>query len=199
MKSYKTLWPDVNVWSCTSHSQNNSLSNLRENNCHSRLNYGATSGVHRHHKEQCQWTSHRLPHHGLLAGLGKVSYRLDQYGNKCMDKRPFFWQFTVCCHRRGAVWHHKGRVRSFTGINRGTLSLFTDDTIAYLTLSIESNTLKENINKLATLEEKWMMQFNSGKCVVLPITKRKNQYKQITSFTDRTWNTYHHQNILESL
>ena len=37
-----------------------------------------------------------------------------------------------------------------TWINRGTLSLFTDDTIAYLTLSIESNILKENLNKLAT-------------------------------------------------
>jgi len=34
--------------------------------------------------------------------------------------------------------------------------------------------LKENLNKLATWEDaEWMMQFNSSKCVVLPITKRK--------------------------
>ena len=69
------------------------------------------------------------------------------------------------------------QLRSSTGVDRGTLGLFTDDTIAYLTLSIESNILKGNLNKLATWEEKWMGQFNSGKCVVLPITKRKNQYK----------------------
>ena len=69
------------------------------------------------------------------------------------------------------------QIRSSTGINRGTLSLFTVDTIAYLTLSIESNILKENLNKLAIWEEKWMVQFYSGKCVVLPITKRQNQYK----------------------
>ena len=97
--------------------------------------------------------------------------------NKCTDKRLSFWQNTVRCHRRGDVWHHTNRIRSSTGINRGTLSLFTDDTIAYLTLSKDSSTLKENLNKLATWEEKWMMQCNSGKCVVLPITKRTKQYK----------------------
>ena len=69
------------------------------------------------------------------------------------------------------------QLRTSTGINRGTLSLFTDDTIVYLTLSIDSNILKGNLNKLATWEEKRMMQFNSSKCVVLPITKRKKQYK----------------------
>ena len=55
---------------------------------------GSTNGVHRrHHKEQWQWTSHRRPHHGLLAGLGKVGcslfiHALDQYrikGKQCTN------------------------------------------------------------------------------------------------------------------
>lgn len=54
-----------------------------------------------------------------------------------------------------------------------TVRLFADDTIAYLTVSSESNSLQDDLNKLATWEEKWMMQFHPDKCVVLPITKKK--------------------------
>ena len=145
----------------------------------------ATSGVHRrHHKEQWQWTSHRLPHHGILAGLGKVSYslfihKLDQYGIKGKTNAWTNGSLsgrTQCVVIEGEM-SDIVQMRSSTGISRGTLSLFTDDTIAYLTLSIDSNILKGNLNKLTTWEDKWMGQFNSGKCVVLPITKRKNQYK----------------------
>ena len=55
-----------------------------------------------------------------------------------------------------------------------TVRLFADDTIAYLTVSSDNNTLQEDLNKLAKWEEKWMMQFHPDKCVVLPITKKKD-------------------------
>jgi len=35
-----------------------------------------------------------------------------------------------------------------------TVRLFTDDTIAYLTVSSDSNTFQEDLNKLAKWEEK---------------------------------------------
>lgn len=58
-----------------------------------------------------------------------------------------------------------------------TVRLFEDDTIAYLTESSENNILKEDLNKLSTWEEKWIVQFHPdkhGECVVLPITKIKD-------------------------
>ena len=55
-----------------------------------------------------------------------------------------------------------------------TVRLFADDTITYLTVSSDSNTLQEYLNKLVKWEERWMMQFHPDKCVVLPITKKKD-------------------------
>jgi len=55
-----------------------------------------------------------------------------------------------------------------------TVRLFADDTIAYLTVSPDNNTLQEDLNKLAKWEEKWMMQFPPDKCVVL--TKKDHMY-----------------------
>jgi len=55
-----------------------------------------------------------------------------------------------------------------------TVRLFADDIITYLTVSSDSNTLQEDLNKLAKSEEKWMMPFHPDKCVVLPITKKKD-------------------------
>ena len=50
-----------------------------------------------------------------------------------------------------------------------TVRLFADDTITYLTVSSDNNTLQEDLNKLAKWEE--MMQFHPDKCVVLQKTK----------------------------
>ena len=44
-----------------------------------------------------------------------------------------------------------------------TVRLFADDTITYLTVSSDNNTLQEDLNKLAKWEE--IMQFHPDKCV----------------------------------
>ena len=47
-----------------------------------------------------------------------------------------------------------------------TVWLFADDTIAYVTVSSDTNTMQEDLNKLAKWGEKWIMQFHPDKCVV---------------------------------
>lgn len=55
-----------------------------------------------------------------------------------------------------------------------TVRLFADDTIAYLTVTSDSNTLQNDLDKLAIWEEKWKMKFHPDKCQVLSITKKKD-------------------------
>ena len=76
-----------------------------------------TQLVHRRcHTESWQWTTNRLPHHGLLKGL---------WQSKPQPPNPQTWSIwthkgktnawikcTERCHWRGEVWHHKGRVWS---------------------------------------------------------------------------------------
>ena len=54
-----------------------------------------------------------------------------------------------------------------------TVRLFADDTIAYITVTSDENTLQEDLDKLAIWEEKWMMKFHPDKCQVLSVTKNK--------------------------
>ena len=56
---------------------------------------------------------------------------------------------------------------------KSTVRLFADDTIAYITVTSDENTLQEDLDKLAIWEEKWMMKFHPDKCQVLSVTKNK--------------------------
>jgi len=55
---------------------------------------------------------------------------------------------------------------------KSTVRLFADDTIAYITVTSDDNTLQEDLDKLA-LWEKWMMKFHPDKCQVLSVTKNR--------------------------
>ena len=57
-----------------------------------------------------------------------------------------------------------------------TVRLFADDTIVYLTVVSDSDCrcLQSDLDKLATWENKWKMEFHPNKCQVLSITRKKN-------------------------
>ena len=57
--------------------------------------------------------------------------------------------------------------------------LFADDTIAYLTISSKSDTakLQKDLDSLAIWENKWKMAFNTEKCNVISITRKKTPIK----------------------
>ena len=59
-----------------------------------------------------------------------------------------------------------------------TVRLFADDTIAYLTVTSDSNILQNDLDKLAIWEEKWKMKFHPDKCQVLSITKKKDPIRK---------------------
>ena len=62
---------------------------------------------------------------------------------------------------------------------RSTVSLFADDTIAYLTISSDADKdhLQEDLNRLADWKETWMMKFHPEKCNVLSISKKKTRMR----------------------
>ena len=53
--------------------------------------------------------------------------------------------------------------------------LFADDTIAYLVIILPKDivTLQEDLNELATWEDRWHMQFHANKWVVLTVSGKK--------------------------
>ena len=82
---------------------------------------------------------------------------------------------------------------------QSTVRLFADDTIAYLTVTADDNTLQEDLDKLAIWEEKWMMKFHPDKCQVLSITKRKTHVlKNYIIHNTILLSTYQQLNIWES-
>jgi len=54
---------------------------------------------------------------------------------------------------------------------KSTVRLFADDTIAYITVTSDDNTLQED--KLALWEENWMMNLYPDKCQVLSVTQNR--------------------------
>ena len=60
-----------------------------------------------------------------------------------------------------------------------TIRFFADDTIVYLTISSDTDaqTLQSDLDKLGIWEQKWKMEFHSGKCNVLTINKKVNPVK----------------------
>ena len=58
---------------------------------------------------------------------------------------------------------------------RSKTRLFADDTIVYLTITsdIDSVTLQDDLNKLAKWEKRWQMSFHPEKCNVLTIRRKK--------------------------
>ena len=56
-----------------------------------------------------------------------------------------------------------------------TVRLFADETIAYLAITsdADSNTLQDDLNKLADWEGTWLMKFHPEKCNVLTITNNR--------------------------
>ena len=66
---------------------------------------------------------------------------------------------------------------------KSTVSLFADDTIIYMTISkgTEVTALQQDLDKLATWEETWQVEFHHQKRSVLHITRSRNpKYKQYT-------------------
>jgi hypothetical protein len=66
---------------------------------------------------------------------------------------------------------------------KSTVQLFADDTIAYLTISSDSDAsdLQSDLDKLATWETTWKMSFHPDKCNVLTIRRKTNPIR--TSYT----------------
>ena len=62
---------------------------------------------------------------------------------------------------------------------KSTVRLFTDDAIAYLTITSENDALalQTDLNKLGIWEKKWKMEFLPGKCNVLTISRKPNPIK----------------------
>ena len=59
---------------------------------------------------------------------------------------------------------------------RSTGRLFADDTIMYLTITSDVDTvhLQEDLDKLASWEQAWMMSFHPEQCYVLSIEEEKH-------------------------
>jgi hypothetical protein len=72
---------------------------------------------------------------------------------------------------------------------RSTVRLFADDTTMYLTITSDVDTahLEEDLDKLASWEQAWMMSFHPEKCNVLTVSRKRNyilhghQLEQVTS------------------
>ena len=64
------------------------------------------------------------------------------------------------------------------------IRLFADETIMYLTGSnqTDSQALQSGLSKPKTWESEWLMAFNTDKCEVIRITKRKKQPCSTTPF-----------------
>ena len=58
---------------------------------------------------------------------------------------------------------------------RSTVRLFADDTIVYLMMNCEADSvhLQKDLDKLAAWEEKWQMRFHPKKCSILRITRKR--------------------------
>ena len=58
---------------------------------------------------------------------------------------------------------------------RSRVCLFADDTIAYLVIILPKDTeaLQEDLEDLATWENKWHIEFHANKCVVLTVSGKK--------------------------
>jgi hypothetical protein len=59
---------------------------------------------------------------------------------------------------------------------QSTVRLFADDTIAYVTISSDTDAanLQQDLDKLAEWESKWLMKFHPEKCNVLTISKKRS-------------------------
>ena len=59
---------------------------------------------------------------------------------------------------------------------KSKVRLFADDTIMYLTVktSTDANILQNDLYALEKWEQDWSMEFNSDKCEVLRITRKRN-------------------------
>ena len=58
---------------------------------------------------------------------------------------------------------------------KGTVRLFADDTIAYITISndTDANNLQQDLDNLAEWETTWLMKFHPEKCNILTISKKR--------------------------
>ena len=86
---------------------------------------------------------------------------------------------------KGVYWGHYFFLFYINDMPEGmksTVRLFADDTIAYLTISSDTDTvyLQKDLDSLATWETTWKMSFHPEKCNVLTISRKSNPI--ITSY-----------------
>ena len=66
--------------------------------------------------------------------------------------------------------------------------LFADDSVVYLTINSPNHSanLQEDLDLLQEWEAQWDMEFNSGKCQVLHITRPRNPVKSTYTMHNKT-------------
>ena len=71
---------------------------------------------------------------------------------------------------------------------KSTVRLFADDTIIYIALKPNTNNsiLQEDLDKLASWEKNWKMEFHPQKCQVIHITKNRNKIKNTYTLNGHT-------------
>jgi hypothetical protein len=146
-------------------------------------------------------------------GHERLRHKLAHYG---VRGKTLSWIQAFLADRTQEVvveGHHSDKVRVLSGVPQGSVlgpclflhyindmpegigsrvRLFADDTIAYLTLTTldDAKDLQNDLNKLASWETKWQMEFHPKKCQVLSITNKKKPIK---------YNYTLHGHILESV
>ena len=70
-----------------------------------------------------------------------------------------------------------------------TVRLFADDTLLYLAVESQSdsNSLQKDLHELENWENKWLMEFNTNKCQVLRVSRKRDPLNHANIFHGKNW------------